>query len=63
MDIDIRSSLLPVDLAVGRCRGSRWSARSAARTNDLDVDKVDRMLFGGAARMVGVSSHVLPPVV
>src|SRR5215212_1070799 len=54
MDIDIRSSLSPVDLAVDRGRGSRWSARSAARTNDLDVDKVDRMLFGGATRMVGV---------
>ena len=26
-------------VAVDRCRGSRWSARSAARTNDLDADK------------------------
>ena len=37
----VRSALSPVDLAVGRSRRSRWSARSAARTNDLDVDKVD----------------------
>jgi hypothetical protein len=44
------SSLSPVTLVVDRCRRSRWSARSAARTNDLDVDKVDHMLLGGATR-------------
>ena len=31
---------------VGRGSGSRWSARSAARTNDLDTGKVDGMLIG-----------------
>jgi hypothetical protein len=42
--------------AVGRGRRSRWSARSAARTNDLDVGKVDRMLNWGR-RGLRVSSH------
>ena len=47
-------------MAVEPRSGSRWSARSAARTNDLDVDKVDRMLIGGGEQ-VEVSGHVLPP--
>ena len=33
-----------------RVGGSRWSARSVARTNDLDADKVDRMLIGAGWR-------------
>ena len=35
----------PCMIAVDRKAGSRWSARSAARTNDLDADKVRRMLI------------------
>ena len=39
------SSPLP-GRAVDRGRSQRWSARSAARTNDLDVDEVDRIVIG-----------------
>lgn len=40
------SSLWPGLVAADRRSVSGWSARSAARTNDLDADKVDRMLIG-----------------
>jgi hypothetical protein len=40
----------PLFGAVGPRSGSRWSARSAARTNDLDAGEVGRMLIGLTAR-------------
>jgi hypothetical protein len=43
--------------------GSRWSARSAARTNDLEADEDRRILWLAATRQRRCSSsHLLPPV-
>jgi hypothetical protein len=48
----------PCVMAVEPRSGSRWSARSAARTNDLGAGKVDRMLVGadGEGRVCGSMS-------
>ena len=57
------TSALHVDGAVDRKSGSRWSARSAARTNDLEAD--EDAPHTGSARSEGKrccgSSHVMPP--
>jgi hypothetical protein len=44
----------------GPWSGSRWSARSGARTYDLDVDKVDHILIGRTARILACQVMVPP---
>jgi hypothetical protein len=43
--------------ALNRSRGQRWSARSEARTNDLDADEERRMLVPSSRSVVAAGGR------